>query len=67
MHLAAELGLWVQRYWAGLEVPLQSRDGFVTIPSAARTNPTTTSTSSIIFRVSASSVIRPPTRDTKES
>ena len=66
-HLAADIGLWVQRYCAGLAVPLQSRDGFVANPRAARTNPTTTSTISMIFSVSASSVISPPMRDTKES
>ena len=66
-HLAAEEGLCVQRYWAGLVVPVQSRDGFVTMPSTASTNPSSTSASSMIFRVPASPVMLTPISDRKES
>ena len=66
-HLAAAPGLWVHRYWAGLLVPVQSRDGLVTIPAAASANPATTRTSSMIFRVPASPVTVTPTRERNES
>ena len=42
------LGLWVQRYCAGLSVPFTPNDQGVTIPTTERTNPTTTMAAWII-------------------
>ena len=43
--LTSALGLWVQRYCAGLSLPWTSRDGLDTMPRTVTTNPMATNAS----------------------